>query len=226
MKDMQMSKIKVGTLVEDFDLYPRASVDSTHVQHIVEAIESGIVLPSIIAEKKTLRIVDGFHRSRAYKRLHGADYKIDVELREYPSERALFLAAMRLNSGHGRNMTPYDRAHAMLRAEKLKIEPMEVAAALNMTCERLNEIRTHQCVQITGTRRSIPLKLPIRHMRGRQLSPAQEETSKHLGGNQQVFYVNTVIRLIESRLLDKDNDALMSRLSVLAELLDKQFDVK
>src|SRR5688572_13414948 len=62
----EMETIKASELVEDFDLYPRGDVDGTHVLSLVQALEAGVELPPIIACKKTKRIVDGFHRRRAF----------------------------------------------------------------------------------------------------------------------------------------------------------------
>jgi hypothetical protein len=51
------------------------------------------------------------------------------------------------------------------------------------------------------------------------MSRAQVDAMKHLGGNNQVFVVNQLIRLIENDMLDVENKNLMERLSVLKSLL-------
>lgn len=214
-------KVKVSALVEDFDLYPRVSVDSGHVAHIAEAIEAEMELPLIIVEVKTLRIVDGFHRARAYKRVFGKDHLIEVETREYASESDLFLEAMRLNAAHGRNMTSYDRAHAISRAEKFEIDPALVASALNMRRDRIDEFQQQRFCRVKGKRNGVPTKLPIRHMVGKVLTREQAEAIPSLGGNQQGFYVNQLIILIETDMLDTDNERLMERLKVLQGKLDE-----
>ena len=220
---MKIQSIKVSELVEDFDLYPRVSIDSGHVGHIVDALSSGATMPRIIAEEKTLRIIDGFHRARAYKRLYGDDHEMDVEVRRYGEKNAMFIDAMALNSSHGRNMTAYDRSHAIARAISLKIDPKAIAVALNITVDRIGEIKVGSFATVARTRVSTPLKLPARHMAGRTISQAQADVMPKLGGNHQTFYVNQLSALIESDLLDTSNDKLMARLETLHELLEELF---
>ena len=99
-----MPTVKATELVQDYDLYPRAQVDGYHVREIAEALEAGVSMPPVIAEKGTKRVVDGFHRIRAAQKIHGATAKIEVVFKVYGSEAELFREAMRLNADHGRNL--------------------------------------------------------------------------------------------------------------------------
>ena len=212
--------IKLGMLVEDLDVYPRASVDSTHVGHIADAIEAGATLPPVIADSRSKRIVDGFHRCRAYRRMFGDDYDMPVVLREYETEADLFADAVRLNSAHGNNITTSDRVRCILIAERIGLADGDLCEALNITVDRLEGLRVGRI----GRRRAaavdpdggqVALKYPVRHMAGQRLTAAQVNAMPRLGGNQQVFYVNQLIRLIDSKLLDTGNEKLMERLEVL-----------
>lgn len=214
-------KIKASELVEDFDLYPRADVDSTHVKHIAEAIEAGAQIPPVIADLKSKRIVDGFHRSRAWRRIYGDEVEIDVLLKSYKNERELFLEAIRLNANHGRNMTSFDRTHAMEKALRFEIDPALVAAALNMKLERVTEFKSERCAKLENSRRCVPLKQSIRHMRGSTMTKEQADTVSKLGGNNQSFYVNQLILLIDNGLLDLKNERLLERLKLLNQKISK-----
>lgn len=55
-------------------------------------------------EKKSKRIVDGFHRHRVYSRLYGVDHEVEVVEKTYKNDAALFLDAARYNSAHGLKM--------------------------------------------------------------------------------------------------------------------------
>jgi hypothetical protein len=94
--------LPLSSLMEDMDLYPRHSIDSTYVASLLEALKAGDQLPPIIIDKKSLRIVDGWHRARAYKRLHGASGSIDVITVQYKSEADIIFDAVKRNAGHGR----------------------------------------------------------------------------------------------------------------------------
>lgn len=216
---MRTVKIKATDLIEDFNLYPRVDVDSGHVAQIVEAIEARAFLPPIIAEKKSKRIIDGFHRRRAWLRHAGNDVELEVELREYDSESEMFLEAIRLNAQHGRNLTSYDKTHAIERALRFEIDPSAVASALNLRVEKVTSFRTQRCAKIENTKRLAPLKLPIRHLAGTIITKEQSEIIPKLGGNQQLFYVNQLLMLIDSGMIDHQNEKLKRGLVKLSDKL-------
>lgn len=218
-------KIKLSSLVLDFGLYPRSQVDDLHVRRLCQALEARATLPPIIADRKSRRVVDGFHRYRAQVKLYGEDATGDVTWRDYASDRELFLDAMRLNAGHGRPMTPFDRAHCLLKADELKIEAAECAAALHITTDALGTLRADRVgtLHVTGPGKAstpLVLKRTIRHMAGKGLSAPQAEANEKLSGQSQKFYANQLIILIESELLDEADAALMGVLAKLYELLD------
>jgi len=221
---MKAEKIKVGLLVEDLDVYPRESIDSTHVAHIVDAVEAGESLPPVIACRQSKRIADGFHRCRAYRRLFGDDYEVAVIWRDYKTDADLFADAMRLNSAHGNNITPHDRTRCILIGERLGIPTDQIAEALRITVDRLENIRVTRIGKRRATAANpggeeVVLKYPVRHMAGQMLTAAQVDVMPDLGGNQQTFYANQLIKLIDAKLLDTGNEKLMERLQELHERL-------
>ena len=232
-----MSKLAIPQMVEDFDFYPRSVVDSTNVAHIAEAVNAGVELPPIILERKTNRIVDGFHRRRAYGRMWGDDAVVPVEFRKYETDAEMYADAVRLNASHGRNLTASDRVRVILRAEELQIDPDSIASALNMNVDAVGRLRTERVGRMRvasspkgqngssnqggGNGDLVPLKMPVRHMAGRTLTKAQVEAMPRLGGNQQTFYVNQLLTLVESNMLDTDNEALVERLAILRDKLNE-----
>ena len=215
-----MRRLSMGELVCDFTMYPRASVDGQHVHYMVAALEAGATLPPMIIDKKSRRIVDGFHRYRAYRRTEVEE--VDVIEKTYKDDKALFLDAVRFNAGHGRSLTTFDRTHCIIRANELRVDEELLAGALCITMDALGELRTGNTGRLRavgGGGQSVPLKRTIRHMAGRTLSKAQGEANDKLSGMEQAFYVNQIITLIETNLLDRDNEQLMARLRVLEGLL-------
>ncbi len=222
---MSLQKVKVSELVFDFDLYPRAEVDSQHIHYMREAYRAGAKLPPPIIDKKSRRIVDGFHRVKMY--LKEEIDEIEVEERSYKSERDIFLDSMHCNAGHGRSLTTFDRAHCVLRADQLGIEPEQIATALCITCEAVGNLRSNRVGNLRANTTNdnkviqFALKRTIGHMAGKTMSKAQYEANGKLSGMQQCFYVNQIITLIENGLLDKEDERLLERLRVLNELLDE-----
>jgi len=218
--------LKLVDLIEDFDLYPRSDVNNHHVQNIRSAIRAGCVLPPIIIDEKSRRIVDGFHRRRAYKAEFGEDYELEVVANTYPSEREMFLDAMRYNSAHGQGLSPFDRARATLRAKALRISTEKIAQALNMTTGAIEKLCANKTGKVrlaksegSGTVELIPIKRTIAHMAGQMLNKKQQAVNEKLTGSPAIVHVNELISLIESDLLDLTNDRLLDRLRHLGTLI-------
>jgi len=209
--------IKAAFLIEDFELYPRLRVDDLHVARLAEALLAGQELPPIVADRATLRIVDGFHRRRAYIKAFGPDAEVPVLLKEYPDEKAILLDAIRHNAGHGKRFTAADEVRALLLAERVGLEPAVVANALAIRVEKLTELAS-QRVAVSGAEKVV-LKPALRHLAGTRLTPEQELANRHLNGNQASFYARSLIELLESGGIDWGNRVLVERLLKLYQLL-------
>lgn len=215
---MQENMVLASALVLDFTLYPRVSVDPQHVSYIMEAMRAGAAFPPVIVDKKSKRVIDGFHRIKAALRVN-PDAKIAVEWKSYRNEQEMLLEAVELNAGHGRMLAMYDRTRCVVLADALGIDPARIATALHLTVERVTELRTTRTASAGGE--IVPLKRTLLHMTGKRLSKAQEKAQEKLSGMNQVFYANQLITLIEADLLDTENPVLMGALGKLYGLLKK-----
>lgn len=210
--------IKASKLVLDYDLYPREQIQSFHIRQMIEALEAGTVLPPITVDRKSKRVVDGFHRVRAYQKLYGKDTEVPAILKTYESEAQMFAEAIALNTSHGRTLTPYDRARCIARAEELKIEPTVAARALNMTVEALGRLKTERLGYFQT--KPITLKRTMAHKAGEELTEEQVEYNRHAGPNQ-TFFINQVIGMLEANAVDWEQETVVKALKHLYELLDK-----
>lgn len=214
-----MKKMKVAELVLDFSLYPRSNVDSQNVANLCEAIAAGIELPPIVIDKASKRVADGFHRVKAYLRVHGDDAEAFVVEKSYRNEKELFLDAARYNAAHGAKLDSHDRTHCAIVAERLKIDMADLAGALNMTVDKLANLRDTR-VAMSKSGEPLALKNTVRRQfAGKKLTKRQEQANAKFSGMNQAFYVNQLIELIESDMLDKENGELMERVQKLHELL-------
>jgi hypothetical protein len=215
-------KLKVSELIVDFDLYPRAEINTQHAHYMAEALAAGAEFPLIVADQKSKRIVDGVHRHRVYGKALGPDAEIEVHLKSYRNDAEMFIDAMRLNSNHGRALTTFDRTHCILRAEALKISMDQIAASLHLTKDAVGDLRKERVGTMHGPRGGvIALKRTIRHMAGHKLTSEQSDANDRLSGMDQLFYVNQLILLLENDLIDTSNEKLMEGLSKLRDLLPK-----
>jgi len=213
-----MKRMKVAILVLDFDLYPRNNVDSHNVRSIVDAITEGETMPPVIIDRKSKRVVDGFHRVKAHLQVD-ENAELDVIEKTYKDEAAMFLDAMKYNASHGARLDPHDRNHCVIIAERLLIPIERVAGALHMPVDKLATLRSTRTAKGTGGL-SVPLKRTVRHMNGRKLTKAQSTANDKLSGMNQAFYANQLIMLIETDMIDKQDEKLFERLQALATLLD------
>lgn len=213
-----MKDFKASALVLDFEIYPRGRVDSQAVGYIANALQAGATMPPIVIEKKSHRIVDGAHRFKAYRRLYGDDVKISCVEKVYKSDRDLLLDCIRLNTAHGNNLTPFDRARCITLADKMGIDSELLAGAMNMTVTALDEMKVDRLASDPAGLH-VPLKRTNRHMAGKTLTHRQMEANQRSSGMNQAMYANQLIDLIESDLIDVNNDRLMERLKYLQELL-------
>ena len=219
---MKAVRMKLSELVMDFSIYPRASLDSQHVSYLREADDAGFKLPPVVVEAKSKRIVDGFHRVKMYRAHYGDDYEIEVLLKSYPNDRELLLDSIRYNAHHGRTLSRYDRTHCITLAAEMKIPEAELASALSIRVEKIGELRVGRTgeLKIGNTIKTIALKRTIGHMAGLRLNKGQQEVNERLGGMNQVFYVNQIIMLIQSGLLNTADENLMAKIADLRRLLD------
>jgi hypothetical protein len=213
-----MRKLKAAELVLDFDLYPRNNVDSHNVTTLVDALAAEMELPPVIIDKKSKRVVDGFHRVRAHLRHYGEDAEITVIEKTYKTDADMFLDSMRYNATHGAKLDPCDRTHCVIVAERLSIPIELVAGALNMPSDKLGNLRDTRTAR-SGGGLCIPLKRTVSGFAGRRLTKRQEEANTKLSGMNQAFYANQLVELIESNMLDTEDEMLMERLQILHDLL-------
>jgi hypothetical protein len=215
----QVKQLKISSLVLDYDLYPRVQIQSYHVNEMARALEAGVELPPIIVDRKSKRVVDGFHRVKAYQKVYGLDAKIPAILKDYESEVAMYLDAISLNAAHGRPLSTYDKARCIARADELKLEPAVIAKALNTTLDRVIELKTERFALYE--QKPIALKMSTAHLAGEELTKEQVNYNVKAGGMNQTFYINQVIAMLESDAVDWDNQRVVNALKRLHGLLDE-----
>lgn len=174
-------KVKAIELVFDWNLWPRSEageLDHTNIQRLKAAIVAGVKIPPVIANQKDYRIIDGFHRVKAYLLLFGDEAEIEVELKNYKNEGEMFLDSARLNNNHGLPLSPSDRAHAIEKSKKLfKIPLAKIADCLGMDKEyAMDFLDKRSAMSKSGER--IILTGGSLNLKGKTLTKKQEEYVK------------------------------------------------
>ena len=214
--------LKASELIEDFSIYPRNCVFDGHVADLAEAIRSGAVFLPCIADYKTKRITDGFHRRRANIKVNGDDAPVEVILIHYQDTKEMVIDAILRNSSHGRRLTTADIARCALLAQKFKISRDALGDALHLTRDTLKDITGRRMARDNGN--TVVLRRPMQHLAGTSLTKAQAAIVDHVGGTPAIQHVNILIKLIESKSLP-DDDRLFEKLKQLHGLLEEMLVV-
>ena len=214
-----VKRIKIPKLKLDYKLYPRQRLNSYHVDEIVEALKAGVHMPPITVDKSSYRVVDGWHRIEAFRKLWGKDAQIDAELKEYASEAEVFQDSIRLNASHGQALSAMDEAHCLAKAQDFKLEPAVVATLLNITTERAEELVSNRlAISADGP---IVLKGSTAFMAGRRLTQEQVDYNRKAGGLHPTFYINQVASMIESDSVNWEDERIVNGLKRLSQILEE-----
>jgi len=218
----QLVKMKLSDLVLDFDMYLRGDINHQNVTYMKEAQEAGAEFPPILVDKKTKKVVDGFARYTKDKQLYGLDCEVECEVRSFKNEGEMAREAMIINSKHGNRLTKQDYVRCILIGEERGLTLKQISFALNISLAGLKNLKTGRICpipSISPTGQSIPIKQTIKHMAGKVLNKEQVRANDKLSGMNQNFYVRQVIILIDSDLLNLEDERLMSDLEELYEKL-------
>lgn len=210
----------VSGLLLDRELSPRSRLDSNHVRQLEEALRAGATLPPIVVEKNTSRVVDGFHRVEACRRVYGREALVSAVEKDYASDAELFLEAVSLNSAHGSRLASYDQLRCAAIAQSLSINPARIAGALSVRPSYVGDLTARRSGTELTTRSPVSLKRTIEHMRGKELTAAQIQANEKLGGQSQTFYLNQLNLLAENGLLDLDSEHVRAELRRLERNLE------
>jgi len=214
-------EIKLAELIEDFDLYPRTQIDSLQVAKLTEAILAGETLPPIIVDE-SYRIIDGFHRRRAFLRALGPEAKVEVEVRTYASDPERYLDALRLNCRHGKAITGAELTSAILKAERFELNSDMVASAVGIRAEKIKAIRQNKVAKVRGITsygKTMPLKKSVQHLAGKTLTKSQVEAMSMLPGQPQLLLIRQLVVLIETNSINLDDPRIVEELLRLRHFL-------
>jgi hypothetical protein len=226
MAPSRVTTVPLAALVEDWSLYPRHAVDASHVADLARAVAAGDVLPPPVADKASLRIVDGFHRTRAQRRCLGDDGQIDVVLRSYASEADLLEDAVRLNSQHGRRLDRQDQARSALMLRDAGVAGEKIALVLHTTPGRVQQLIARVVIvnhpgAPPETQPSKPVVLRRDDEEHRELTPEQYQVMRSSSGWRTSQTIAQLVRELESGLIRPDDDGLRQKLQRLADVIAK-----
>lgn len=192
--------VPAASLVLDFGLYPRHQLIGVNLRTLNEALDAGETLPSVIVDRTSKRVIDGFHRvTLALRR----DEDIAVEWRTYKDDAAMFLDAVALNARHGVPLEPFDRARCLEIADGFGIGVSTLASALAVNVDVLGALRATRTA-FTPKGAPVTIKRSLRHKAGTKLTEKQVKANERSSGWPVSFHANQIVEAIEADLVPDD----------------------
>jgi ParB-like nuclease domain len=160
-------------LVEDMDLYPRGHVDATNARDIADAVRSGALMPPIVVRTGDGAIIDGFHRRRAFLKVHGPLHLVDVDVRAYETDGEAFADAVRWNRAHGRKLNSDDLIKSFERLRGYGYADGAIETIVRIPVAKVERLSLRVAFRpvADGPPETVPLKGGDGHLAGRTLRP-------------------------------------------------------
>ena len=137
MKTMEKT-IDIDLIQLSKETYPRLGVSENVVETYASNMEAGVKFDLLVVQKDTYKLIDGWHRYQAYKRLKIK--KVEVEILDIP-DSDLRLEAVKRNVKHGQRLTKRElhTSIVLLRFEDKK-GLKEIANTVNLSEVRVSQI--------------------------------------------------------------------------------------
>lgn len=220
MSKSRIVQMPVCELVEDLELYPRHAVDDAHVSSLHQSILMGDTLPPIVADSKSKRITDGWHRCRAYARV-GPGMVVDVELVNYKDETEMLVDSVAKNATHGRKFDRIDKTRSVVLLEKHGVDIKRISLLLHVPEKKVESYRVKVATAprsspgtVPGTQ-NIALKRPVMHMQGQKLTKQQAVVHQSLPGTSFLLIAKQLRMAIEEGMVDRSDEKLHEMLEGL-----------
>lgn len=219
-------KVKVLELVMDWKLWPRheaGKLDTTNLAKLRDILKSGRSFNTpMIVDSKSLRITNGFHRSRAFLDVFGDDVEAEVILRDYADETAMRIDSARQANSGDLQLTPKDKVHFALGMRRDRVPWPLIADALDMDVERVRKlvegrsITTQDGVRIAVSAAVAPL---AEHLEGRKADSEQEHFARTANGSPPAMHVRMTLNALRAEGAIVYDEKMISMLRELWEVI-------
>jgi hypothetical protein len=208
----------LAKIVLDETLYPRHKISDSNVSQLVEAIKAGAILPPIILDEKTLKVIDGWHRVEAYRKVNGETAEVDVELHKYETKQAMFIDAVKRNAIQGYKLTTWDRVRSIIMLEELGASVEKIGKTLSLTKQKTESLLRDR-VAIDGQGNKVALKGSMESFSGKKLDDTQRDYNEGVGvGVSLTTLLSQIIRALEANVVNRSDPRIIDRFSRIIEL--------
>ncbi len=199
--------IKLGDIVEDGTLMIR-EINQQKVNEYAEAMTLGEVFPPMKVDKKSKRLVCGFHRNKGYQIVYNPEEEINVEYKDYKDEAEMLLDAYSDNRKNGLPLSPWDRKKGVFRLKQHNIPEKIIRLTLGLTEERWNKWDADTIIVLnedSGKKEEKPKKGGLN-----QIEEVSEKVysniEKHYSGWNVTFHAKQILMHINDETINKENE--------------------
>lgn len=216
--------LKISGLTFDKELYPRMETNWMTAYSYSQAMRSGEVFPPIIVGsfEGKLYVVDGWHRVEAKKMLK--EQYVQGIVKDYNDKKTLFLDAIKYNISHGKPLSSQEKVRLIY---KLKEEMgFDVAQIIGIVKVPMDKIELFKARVLTGVDGK-PIFLKSVVARSRASDEAKRAVNQDvLGSFNVVGLLSQLIELLESGVLDVDDEAIKPLAVKILGLLQMKLGLK
>lgn len=217
---MNTQKIPLAQIIVDETLYPRHKISAGNVAILKEALRSGAVMPPILLDANTKKVIDGWHRIEAVRSVYGEEAEIEAELRNYDTRQDMACDAVHLNTIQGLKLTTWDRVRSIVMLSELNASEERIQKVLNITREKFNKLMERIANGPSGEK--IPLKGSMRNFGGKKLTSEQEEYNAGPGPGLSIsVLLAQIIRALEANVVDLHDERIAGQFHRIIELYEE-----
>jgi hypothetical protein len=218
---MAKRKVKVGELIVDPKLTELRPINLVFVSRYRQAYRTGAVLPPLIVEEGTNRVVSGNHRLQALLAEYGPDKEVAVSCKKFSGELEVLKEFARENAAHGNPMDGITRKRIAAALLDMGAPVEEVSNLFNVPVRSLEKWGEHfvGVVGEDGTQRLVPVKRGLNLAPGITLTERLYEEHKRKDRGVTAFeLVDQLLRWLKNGWMEPTDDVVASLTELRSEI--------
>jgi hypothetical protein len=210
---MKQKQVRLDEIVADTSLQVRKEINGWYVSKYVQVLKSGKNFKDSIVVLPDMRIVSGFTRYEAYKRVLDPSDKIPVRIYEAESEEDAFQFAVRENITHGQPLEEFEKKSIRRRLQHQGWTDEQISQFIGVSLERLYKWDAERVVVNSGGKQQQEDTKPGTRL-PQQVSQKQYEQHVNHHAVSTVFHARKVLQRIKDGTIERDEKTV----NVLEEL--------
>lgn len=213
---MKTKILDINQVVLDKELYPRLNPDFVTQARYFHALQSGAVFPNIVVAylDNVYYLVDGLHRLTAFKNCKRTHLQVDIL--ENLTKKEIYLEAVKRNISHGKQFSTQDVVNVCITLKNWDMSQEEISEIVRIPTNKITPFVAKRMTRITETQEEIPLKSPLKHFAGLEVS--NDFKQGKFSSSSQENILNSILFLLKNNYLEL-NDKIQKKLKELYTLL-------